>query len=346
MNGDAHFTEVFLDDALVADADRIGAVGEGWRVALHRARVRARRVDGRQRQRAARRRPARRAGPPARRCTPTRSSAHGSPPRRTTRGGRAGPAPRAAATAAQRESPGPQGRHEAARQRRPHAATTPALGGSGCAVAEHRRRPHGEWQTLFLTAPSLSIRGGTDEIQRNIVGERVLGLPPEPRADVDVPFAELPRTARRAEQSSALDPAAVLHELTQHGSPTDQSLLVDFQPLDPSNRPAPFKRYVGLETTPLPTDFGDSGTRAADVLSGRDRPAAAAGLDAATLARLLFFTAGVTRTSASPVFEEPTYFRTAMSAGNLHPVEVSTGCPRASTAFPTVCTTSPRSRSA
>src|SRR5262249_23871403 len=34
MNGDAHFTEVFLDDAIVPDADRIGAVGEGWRVAL------------------------------------------------------------------------------------------------------------------------------------------------------------------------------------------------------------------------------------------------------------------------------------------------------------------------
>jgi SagB-type dehydrogenase family enzyme len=118
----------------------------------------------------------------------------------------------------------------------------------------------------------------------------------------------------------------MLHQLTQHGSPADRSLLVDFQPLDPSNRPAPFKRYVGLETTPLPTDFGDSGARAADVLSGQGRPAAAAGLDAATLARLLFFTAGVTRTSASPVFEEPTYFRTAMSAGNLHPVEVYAVC--------------------
>ncbi len=34
MNGDAHFTEVFLDDARVHDDDRIGAVGEGWRVAL------------------------------------------------------------------------------------------------------------------------------------------------------------------------------------------------------------------------------------------------------------------------------------------------------------------------
>ena len=54
----------------------------------------------------------------------------------------------------------------------------------------------GEWQTLFLTAPSLSIRGGTDEIQRNIVGEHVLGLPAEPRVDRDVPFNRLPRPGR------------------------------------------------------------------------------------------------------------------------------------------------------
>src|SRR4029079_12844081 len=52
--------------------------------------------------------------------------------------------------------------------------------------------PHGEWQTLWLTAPSLSIRGGTDEIQRNIVGERVLGLPGEPRVDRELPFDRLP----------------------------------------------------------------------------------------------------------------------------------------------------------
>ena len=48
------------------------------------------------------------------------------------------------------------------------------------------------WHTLFLTAPSLSIRGGTDEIQRNIVGERVLGLPEEPRLDRALPFDQLP----------------------------------------------------------------------------------------------------------------------------------------------------------
>ena len=50
----------------------------------------------------------------------------------------------------------------------------------------------GGWTTMFLTSPSMSIRGGTDEIQRNIVGERVLDLPPEPRVDADRPWNEIP----------------------------------------------------------------------------------------------------------------------------------------------------------
>ena len=50
----------------------------------------------------------------------------------------------------------------------------------------------GRWQQSFLGAPSIRIAGGSDEIQRNVMGERVLGLPAEPRVDKDRPFRELP----------------------------------------------------------------------------------------------------------------------------------------------------------
>ena len=56
----------------------------------------------------------------------------------------------------------------------------------------------GEWGTFgwnehLLGAPGYRIAGGSDEIQRNIIGERVLGLPGEPRVDRDIPFNQIGR---------------------------------------------------------------------------------------------------------------------------------------------------------
>jgi alkylation response protein AidB-like acyl-CoA dehydrogenase len=45
--------------------------------------------------------------------------------------------------------------------------------------------------SLFAQAPP--IYGGTDEVQKNIIGERVLGLPKEPSNDRTTPFRELPK---------------------------------------------------------------------------------------------------------------------------------------------------------
>jgi alkylation response protein AidB-like acyl-CoA dehydrogenase len=193
MNGDSHFTEVFLDDARIADADRIGEVGDGWRVALtclsyERGASTAGGTSGLldvgrlvdlARARGLASDPVIR-NELARLIVETRVMAYTA---------------RRARDAARAGRPGPEGsgmKIRGAALFKSYAALAARLLGADAAL-----EPHGEWQTLFLTAPSISIRGGTDEIQRNIVGERVLGLAEEPRLDRALPFDQLPGSSAR-----------------------------------------------------------------------------------------------------------------------------------------------------
>src|SRR5918992_5810828 len=86
-----------------------------------------------------------------------------------------------------------------------------------------------------------------------------------------------------------------LHRSTIHGeTPADPDRLLAFRPLDPTNRPAPFKIYPSVAPVLLPRQLRPSSLPAVDVLSGR-RGDPQRGIDDRLLGTLLFLSAGVTR---------------------------------------------------
>ncbi len=196
MSGGTSFNEVFFDGARLPDEFRIGDVGEGWKVALttlgferdHSASggSAGRRPGGSWKQLVATAEAVGAIDDPIVRDRMMGLYLHLQTERHLNR---------RAADLARGGTPGPEGSLGKLKwtegMRKMSDVISAILGPRLIADT-------GEWGTYawgehVLGAPGYRIAGGSDEVQRNIIGERVLGLPGEPRLDKNLPWKDIPR---------------------------------------------------------------------------------------------------------------------------------------------------------
>jgi alkylation response protein AidB-like acyl-CoA dehydrogenase len=208
MTGEAEFNEVYLTEVRVPDADRIGDVGEGWRVAMTTLSNERTSIGG--------------GGGP-----PTRGSGSIAEAVRIwqSEGFRQRPVDRdrlmrlwiewevlrltnmRAGQNRKAGNPGPEGSIAklmfAEVNMRIYELCVDLLGPDALVGYDYTMRraeglgligPPGSARKMFLRSRANSIEGGTSEIQRNILGERILGLPGDVRVDKEVPWSKVPRS--------------------------------------------------------------------------------------------------------------------------------------------------------
>jgi acyl-CoA dehydrogenase len=196
-SGEAGFSEVYFTDARVPDAQRLGPIGGGWKVSLttlmnERASIGARLSTGfpelfeycRGLETAA---------GPALDDRAVRSRLAGWAARNS---GLKYTAMRAISALSRGETPGPEnsiGKLVAGELMQQITAFALELQGQAGILTGRDLAPEAGWfQAMLLRAPATRVAGGTDEIMRNIIAERVLGLPGDVRVDKDVPFNQIP----------------------------------------------------------------------------------------------------------------------------------------------------------
>jgi len=205
ITGEAEFNEVYLTGVRVPDADRIGGLGDGWRVSLTTLMNERVTIGGAV--------AGRNSGPIGDALEVWREHPESHDPVRRDRLARLWidaevlRLTNARATANRKAgTPGPEGSVAklafAETNRSIYELCMDVLGADGLLYPSYEMvRPDeasltggGDPRKMFLRSRAYSIEGGTSEILRNVLGERVLGLPGEPRVDKGLPWSEVPRS--------------------------------------------------------------------------------------------------------------------------------------------------------
>jgi alkylation response protein AidB-like acyl-CoA dehydrogenase len=197
ISGASHFNEVFFSDVCVPDAQRLGAVGEGWKVSLTTLMNERFTIGGR-------------AGVDVEEVFElARTLQLDDGPALHNAGVRDRLADwyvmsqglkyshfRTMTALSRGQTPGPEssiGKLVTASKLQAMAAFAMDLMEQGGIVADPAIAPMAAlFQQTLLTSPSSRIAGGSDEVMRNIIAERVLGLPADVRVDKEQPFNQLP----------------------------------------------------------------------------------------------------------------------------------------------------------
>ena len=200
-NGMQEFNEVFFTDLRIPDSQRLGAVGDGWNVSLttlmnERMSIGSRLATG--------------FSEIFDFCSNLKTDDGLAIDDRATRSRLASWAVRnsglkytsyrAISALSKGERPGPEnsiGKLVAGSMLQDIAMYAMDLqGASGMLTDPETAEAAGQFQAMLMSSPSTRIAGGTDEILRNIIAERVLGLPGDIRVDKDVPFNKIPTRGR------------------------------------------------------------------------------------------------------------------------------------------------------